>query len=135
MKRTAAEERRRLESLARPELERYQLNRLNALLDEVLPANSLYAQKFARMKRPVESLAEFANWPYTFKEELIGPASSGGVANNHTWPRSAIRGSIKPPAPAAIRWCCSTRWRIGNGYWNAGNMCSMERTSRPAIAR
>ncbi len=83
---TTTAERRRLESLARVELERYQLQRLNALLNEVLPANSLYAQKFERLKRPVESLAEYAQWPFTFKEELIGPASAGGVARNHTWP-------------------------------------------------
>ena len=73
--------------MPRDELERYQLQRLNALLEQVLPSNSMYAPKFARLKRPVESLAEFAEWPFTFKEELIGPASSGGVANNLTWPR------------------------------------------------
>jgi phenylacetate-CoA ligase len=84
---TTAVDRRRLESLSRDELERYQLQRLNALLEQVLPTNSMYAPKFARLKRPVKSLAEFAEWPFTFKEELIGPASSGGVANNLTWPR------------------------------------------------
>jgi phenylacetate-CoA ligase len=86
MTHTTVAERRRLESLPRAELEQHQLRRLNALLDQILPTNQFYAQKLARMKRPVESLAEFAQWPFTFKEELIGPVSSGDVANNHTWP-------------------------------------------------
>ncbi|HZZ26419.1 MAG TPA: AMP-binding protein [Pirellulales bacterium] len=84
---TTAAERRRLESLPRAELEQYQLRRLNALLNQALPSNQFYAQKLARMKQPIESLAEFAQWPFTFKEELMGPASGGDTANNHTWPR------------------------------------------------
>lgn len=84
---STASERRRLESLSRTELEQHQLSRLNALLNQVLPANQFYAHKLARMKRPVESLAEFAQWPFTFKEELISPASGSDAANNHTWPR------------------------------------------------
>ncbi|HTQ40250.1 MAG TPA: AMP-binding protein [Pirellulales bacterium] len=84
---TTAAERRRLESLPRAELEQYQLLRLNALLDQILPANQFYAQKLARMKRPVDSLAEFARWPFTFKEELVVSASGGDTARNHTWPR------------------------------------------------
>ena len=44
-------------------------------------------RSLARVKRPVESLAEFAAWPCTFKEELVGNASGGDVVNNLTWPR------------------------------------------------
>src|SRR5436190_1050579 len=82
---TTTAERRRLESLARVELERYQLQRLNALLNEVLPANSLYAQKFERLKRPVESLAEYAQWPFTFYEALTSRGAlviaTGGMSS------------------------------------------------------
>src|SRR5262245_58310568 len=87
MDHTAAAQRRHLESLPRCELDRYQLGRLNALLDRVLPSNQFYAQKLARVKRPVESLAEFADWPFTFKEELVGYASGGDTVTNLTWPR------------------------------------------------
>jgi phenylacetate-CoA ligase len=87
MAHTTADERRRLESLPRAELEQYQLQRLNALLEQVLPHNPFYALKLARTERPVHSLAEFAQWPFTFKEELVGLASADDVANNHTWPR------------------------------------------------
>lgn len=87
MHHTSAADRRRLESMSRDELERYQLGRLNALLDTVLPDNEFYAQKLARIKSPVESLSELADWPFTFKEELIGSPSDGDVANNITWPR------------------------------------------------
>src|SRR6516225_5392341 len=86
MSHTTTHERRRLESLSRFELERYQLERLNALLDQILPANQFYAQKLARVKRPVESLAELADWPCTFKEELLGHARDGDAVANLTWP-------------------------------------------------
>ena len=132
---TTTAERRRLESLARVELERYQLQRLNSLLNEVLPANSLYAQKFERLKRPVESLAEYAQWPFTFKEELIGPASTGAWQEITPGPRARIRDFIRLPAPAAIPWCCSIRLMIGDGSWNAGNMCWMAPALLPTIGR
>jgi phenylacetate-CoA ligase len=67
----AYHERRRLERLPRPELERHQLSRLNALLDHILPANKFYAVKLAGIRRPVQSLAELRDWPLTTKEELL----------------------------------------------------------------
>src|SRR5262249_15732667 len=81
-----AEQRRNLESLVRPELERYQLERLNALLERIVPANRFCAQKLARVKRPVESLLEMADWPCTFKEELLGHVRGGEMVANLTWP-------------------------------------------------
>src|SRR5262245_18588812 len=87
MDHTTPSQRRQLESLLRSELERYQLDRLNKLLDQVLPSNQFYSQKLARVKRPVESLAEFADWPFTFKEELVGYPSGGDAVTNLTWPR------------------------------------------------
>jgi phenylacetate-CoA ligase len=85
MPHTTIAQRRHLESLSRADLESYQLGRLNSLLDQILPANSFYAHKLSRVRTPVKSLEEFADWPFTFKEELIGSASSGDVGTNHTW--------------------------------------------------
>ena len=87
MSHTTVAERRRLESLPRKELEQYQLGRLNALLEKVLPTNHFYAQKLARAKGPIESLEEFSEWPFTFKEELADPLSSNEAIKNLTWPR------------------------------------------------
>ncbi len=86
MNHTTAAQRRRLESMPREELAQYQLSRLNSLLKRVLPANHFYAQKLARAKQHLESLTEFADWPFTFKEELVGSASNGELAQNLTWP-------------------------------------------------
>ncbi len=87
MPHTSVTERCRLQSLPRKELESYQLARLNALFDTILPANELYAKKLARIRRPLQSLAEFADFPFTYKEELIGLPSNGDVVNNLTWPQ------------------------------------------------
>jgi phenylacetate-CoA ligase len=86
MPHTTAAERRRLESLPRAQLEQYQLARLQSLVAQVLPANEFYAQKLARVKQHVDSLAEFAEWPFTFKEELVGSVSSSELVQNLTWP-------------------------------------------------
>jgi hypothetical protein len=51
MPHTTASQRRHLESLARADLERYQLERLNALLNTILPANQFYGQKLARVSK------------------------------------------------------------------------------------
>lgn len=84
--RTTVAERRRLAGLDRAQLERHQVARLNALLERVLPESKFYGSKLARVRRPLESLAELADWPFTFKEELVGLPSGSGVANHHTWP-------------------------------------------------
>ncbi len=81
------ETRRRLESLDPQELAGHQLERLNALLAEILPANGFYAAKLANIRLPLASLDELAEFPYTFKDELLGPPGSGSFAANLTWPR------------------------------------------------
>ena len=86
MPHTTATQRRQFQSLPRPDLERYQFDRLNSMLDQILPANEFYAQKLARVNRPIESLADFATWPFTFKEELVVAGCQGDVATNLTWP-------------------------------------------------
>src|SRR5690606_16175180 len=83
---STADERRRLETLGRSELEAFQLARLNALLEQMLPANEFYAQKLAQVKRPVESLEELASWPFTYKEELAGSPQNANFVQNLTWP-------------------------------------------------
>lgn len=70
------------------------LARLNALLGEILPANSFYAAKLARVAAtiPLGTLEALADWPFTFKEELVeasSQASSGAAParpGNLTWP-------------------------------------------------
>jgi len=79
-----AEERRRRERLTRDEIAAWQLERLNALLDGVLPHNEFYARKLAGVRRPLRSLDELAELPFTFKEELHG--ANGRMAANLTWP-------------------------------------------------
>ncbi|HVU89891.1 MAG TPA: phenylacetate--CoA ligase family protein [Pirellulales bacterium] len=81
------ESRRRLESLDPAQLAAHQLERLNALLAEILPANAFYATKLASATLPLVSLHQLSELPYTFKDELLGPPGSGGWAANLTWPR------------------------------------------------
>ncbi len=78
-------ERRRLESLAAEGLAHYQVGRLNQLLDAILPENKFYAEKLAGIKRPVKSLAEMLDWPFTYKEGLVSKLPNGELANNLTF--------------------------------------------------
>jgi phenylacetate-CoA ligase len=75
------ESRRRAERLSREDLERYQLERLNSLLREILPHNRFYAGKLSGVPLPLGSLADLASLPFTRKEELIGDAPSDYAAN------------------------------------------------------
>jgi phenylacetate-CoA ligase len=84
MNRFTAEERRRRERMDRVEIERYQVERLNRLLEAILPANRFYADKLAAVRKPVGELAEIRNWPFTFKQELVTTNREG--AANLTWP-------------------------------------------------
>lgn len=72
--------------LAGEALAAHQVARLNQLLDTILPHNRLYADKLGRVRRPVQSLAELAEWPFTFKGDLLGEAINGDLAANQTWP-------------------------------------------------
>lgn len=63
--------RRQMESLDADALAEHQLVKLNRLLDAILPANEFYAEKLARVKKPLESLDELVELPFTFKEELL----------------------------------------------------------------
>jgi phenylacetate-CoA ligase len=81
------ENRRRLESLDPRQLAGHQLERLNALLAEILPTSGFYSAKLANVRLPLASLDDLAEFPYTFKGELLGPPGSGSFAANLTWPR------------------------------------------------
>ena len=86
MHRTNFETRRRFEGQTPEQLASHQLARLNELLDTVLPANELYARKLANVRRPIESLDQVAELPFTFKEDLIGSKKEGDLSANLTYP-------------------------------------------------
>lgn len=83
---TTFDERRQLESLDGDALRRYQLQRLNMLLEEILPKNGFYAGKLSAVTLPLTSLDQLAELPFTFKDELITSPDRGDVAANLTYP-------------------------------------------------
>ena len=94
MIRTTFEQRRTLERLNADELGRHQLERLNRLLQAILPHNSFYAEKLNTISPeslrdpngPLKSLEQFATLPYTFKDELVSSRHPGDLAANLTYP-------------------------------------------------
>jgi phenylacetate-CoA ligase len=71
----------------RAALDAFKLDRLRRLLREVLPRNAFYAAKLAHVNvARVATLDELADWPFTFKEELVEAAGQGGLPGNLTWP-------------------------------------------------
>ena len=68
---TTYDERRRLEQMGPDELAAFQLQRLNALLSEILPHNHFYDDKLAGVTLPLESLDALSDLPLTSKSELI----------------------------------------------------------------
>ena len=83
---TTAQQRRELEQLDSQHLGSLQLGKLNALMEQVLPRNKFYARKLAQCETQVSSLDQIADWPYTFKEELVGDLIASGFATNLTLP-------------------------------------------------
>ena len=91
---TTFAERRQLEQLDQEALERHQLARLNQLLKTILPHNHFYAEKFAGISAamladpagPLTSLDQFAELPFTFKDELVSSRHPGDLAANLTFP-------------------------------------------------
>jgi len=72
--------------MTRAALDAWKLDRLRAVLQDVLPRNHFYAAKLARVNfAGLESLATLESWPFTFKEELVA-AAAGGTPGNLTWP-------------------------------------------------
>jgi len=80
--RTNFQQRREIEQLDATQLNAYQLDRLNDLLDQVLPTNKFYQDKLSDLKRPLKSLGDLSEFPFTTKDELIVAGSTAGFAAN-----------------------------------------------------
>jgi phenylacetate-CoA ligase len=83
---TTSDQRQNLFRLDRPELAKLQLEKLNALLAEILPQNKFYARKFDRRPEQLDSLNQLASLPITTKEELQPEPGEGPFAANRTYP-------------------------------------------------
>jgi phenylacetate-CoA ligase len=71
-----------LQLATRSEIEQHQLQRLNHLLAEILPANNFYHEKFGAHDLQLNDLSELAPLPFTTKHELISDNSeSNSVVN------------------------------------------------------
>jgi phenylacetate-CoA ligase len=82
---TTFEQRRGFEQMDSERLARHQLDRLNVLLQQILPDNHFYAEKLAGLRLPLESLDQLSALPHTYKDELA-TAHRGDLAANLTWP-------------------------------------------------
>jgi len=85
MLRTTRTERQTLSTLDAEERAANQLERLNGLLDTILPQNAFYATKLKDLHPPLRSLDELTALPYTLKEELL-EVPPGRMAANLTFP-------------------------------------------------
>ena len=84
--RTTHSRRREIESLHRDQLKNYQLERLNQVLQAILPANRFYQSKFQAIDLPLASIDDLRQFPFTLKEELLDPENEAGFAANLTFP-------------------------------------------------
>ena len=82
------EQRRAMERMDGEKLSAYQLERLNQLLEAILPENRFYSAKFGSFELPLTCLEQLSELPYTFKTELVGTEDSQGFAANLTYPIS-----------------------------------------------
>ncbi len=85
--------RRELEAMDPAQVASWQLKRLNELLAAILPHNKFYETKLSQIKTPLNDSApadslldQLGEFPFTFKDELIGNEQSKGFAANLTWP-------------------------------------------------
>ena len=81
-----ADRRREQEKMPRQALRGWQLDRLNQLLDEILPTNQFYADKLAGLQLPLSSLDQFGSLPLTTKSELVPTEADSARSANHTYP-------------------------------------------------
>ena len=82
----AYQQRRQLESLDAESIAAMQLEKLNRLLETILPHNSYYASKLSGIELPFTSLDALEQLPFTFKDELVGSSSDSDFAANLTYP-------------------------------------------------
>jgi phenylacetate-CoA ligase len=80
-----AEDRSRLLQLDRKGLQAHQLARFKQLLEQILPHNQFYREKFADLQLPSMSLDELGKLPFTYKEELMAARRSGQLSRNQTF--------------------------------------------------
>lgn len=71
-------------------LERFQIERLNALIAKVLPHNAYYQSKFGCSDLRIDSLAEWASFPTSQKSDWLGKDKSG-IALHHTFAEDKYR--------------------------------------------
>ena len=71
-----------LQSATRAEIEQHQLQRLNHLLAEILPANNFYREKLGAADLQLHDLSELVDLPFTTKLELISNNSAPNSAVN-----------------------------------------------------
>lgn len=82
-----ASDARRPHAAARDAVDALKLDRLRAMLREMLPHNRFYAAKLSRVPDPagIRSLDDLASWPFTFKDELVEAVAATGRPGNLTW--------------------------------------------------
>jgi phenylacetate-CoA ligase len=78
------ESRDRCQRWSRDQLEHYQVQRLNQLLEVVYRDNEFYRRKFEESPRRVASLAEFSQFPVSTKADWISDGPDG-VALHHSY--------------------------------------------------
>lgn len=89
MQPTTRQQRQSFQHIDRDALARHQLQRLNALLDSILPQNRFYGEKLAGCRLPIEDPGALGELPLTTKEELVVSAEQDGCAANRTFPLDA----------------------------------------------
>jgi phenylacetate-CoA ligase len=83
MAETDYQERLAIQQLDRKSLESLQLDRLNRLLEIILPANRFYDLRCGSKFRRLAALNQLDQFPFTLKEDLLDGA--GGFPANLTW--------------------------------------------------
>lgn len=79
-------ERERFEQMDAEKIAAHQLARFNHQLDVILPHNKFYSDKLSELERPLQSLDDLTDLPYTFKDELISDKRDADFAANLTFP-------------------------------------------------
>jgi phenylacetate-CoA ligase len=107
-------ERQAFVQMPRQALLQRQLSRLQKLLNEIVPHNRFYAEKFAQVDGlPLESLDQLQQLPFTFKDELATAPHGHEFAANLTYPlaryvryhhTSGTRGRPMPVLDSADDW-------------------------------
>jgi len=80
-------DRQKIQQLDRESLEQYQLQRLNGLLEAILPSNQFYEQKLSGIATPLQTMDHLRSFPFTTKAELSGQ-DDNGWATNRTFERT-----------------------------------------------